>query len=146
MRRKLPEHSDCRRLVVHEDAAFAASCDLAPQDELLFCAIDAVGFQQRSDGLRLGVEDRRHHSLVSAMSNRVGGSFIAQQESQRVNQDGFAGPSFAGEQVKAGGELDGNVVNDRVVFDPQFQQHVSSLAEVKRSVARGNRTPSAPPT
>ncbi len=78
------------------------------------------------------------------MANCVGGSLVAQQERKRVDENGFSGAGFAGQQVEAGGELNGNVVNDRVVFDPQFQQHVRSrLAEVMRSVARGNHQPCA---
>src|SRR5271169_6298556 len=72
------------------------------------------------------------------MTDGVSRGFVAQQQRKRVNEDGFSGAGLAGQEVEAGGELDGDVVNDRVVFDPQFQQHVSSrLSEVKRSVARG---------
>ncbi len=99
--------------------------------------VDAVGFQNRGDGLRFGFEDGGHYRLVGSMSNCVGGSLVAQQQGESVNQDGLSGAGFAGQQVEAGPKLDGDVVNDRVVFDSQFQQHVSSrLAEVKRSVAR----------
>src|SRR5271165_3304758 len=72
------------------------------------------------------------------MTNGIGGCFVAQQQSERVNEDGFSGAGLASQQIEARRELDGDVVNDRVVFDPQFQQHVSSrLSEVKRSVAWG---------
>ena len=126
MLRELFEHSNGRRLIVDEDTALAARSDLAAKDELSVFGVEAVGFQQHRDGLRLRFEDRRDDGLVGTVPNCVGGSLVAQQQGERVNKDGFSGASFAGQQVEAGSKLHGNVVNDRVVFDPQFQQHVSS--------------------
>ena len=126
VRRQLLEHRHRRRLVVDEDAALAAGRNLAAQDDLAFLGVDAVGFQHRADGGRVGVEDRGDHRLVGAMADGVAGGFVAEQQRQRVDEDGFSGAGFAGQQVETGGELHGDVVNDRVVFDSQFQQHVSS--------------------
>ena len=99
-------------------------------------AVDAVCFEHRVDAPAIGLEDRGDVALSVPWRTASAGSFVAQQQGERVDEDGFSGAGFAGQQVEAGGELHGNVVDDRVVFDPQFQQHVSSrLAEVKRSVA-----------
>ena len=123
MRRKLLEDSHRRRLVVHKDAAFAAGCNLAAKNQLpiVRVGIQAVGFQHRIQGFRLGFKDRRNYGLVGAVANRIGGGFIAEQQRESINEDGFSGAGFAGQQIQTGRELHGNVINDRVVFDPQFQ-------------------------
>jgi energy-coupling factor transporter ATP-binding protein EcfA2 len=112
-----------------EDAALAAGCDLAAKNQLAVVGmgigtgigIQAIGFQDRIQGFGLGLEDRRNHGLVGAVTNGIGGSFVAEKQSQSVNEDGFSGAGFAGQQIQAGRELHGHVINDRVVFDPQFQ-------------------------
>ncbi len=126
VRRKLLQHRHRRRLIVDEDASLAAGRDLAPQNDLRLLAVEAVVFQNFVDGLGLGFEHRRDDSLVGAVADGVAGRFVAQQQGQGVDQDGFSGAGFAGQQIETGGELHGNIVDDRVVFDSQFQQHVSS--------------------
>ena len=57
------------------------------------------------------------------MADNVGGGFAAHEQSQRVDQDGFARAGFAGEQVKAGAEVGDGVIDDSVVFSAQFDEH-----------------------
>ncbi len=115
-----------RRLIIDEDAALAAGCDLAAQDDLAVLGVDSVFFEHAVDRRRANLENRRDRGLLGAVADGVAGGFIAQQQGQRVDEDGFSGAGFAGQQVEAGSKLHGDVVDDRVVFDPQFQQHVSS--------------------
>ena len=70
-----------------------------------------------------GFEDGGDHGALGPGADDVGGSFVAEKKSEGVDQNGFAGSSFAGEQVEAGGELHGHVVDDGVVFEPQFSEH-----------------------
>ncbi len=136
IRSELFQNGYSRRLIVDEDATFAAGNNLAAQNDLAIFAVDAILLEDTIDPRRAGFEDRRNCGLVCSVANRVAGSFVAQQQGQRVDEDGFSGAGFAGQQVEAGSELHGDVVDDRVVFDPQFQQHVSSrTGEVRGSVA-----------
>ncbi len=130
VRRELLQHRHRRRLIVDEDAALAAGRNLAAQDDLAFFGVDSVGLQNRGDRGRVGVEHRRDGRFFGAMADRVAGGLVAEQQCQRVDEDGFSGAGFAGQQVETGRELHGNVVNDRVVFDSQFQQHGDSNAAV----------------
>ena len=75
------------------------------------------------------------------MAHRIGRGFVAQQQCQCINENGFSSAGFAGQEVETGGELHGDVVDDRVVFYPQFQQHSEfSLAKLRRSVAGKHAT------
>ena len=47
-------------------------------------------------------EDGGHHRLVRAVANDVAGGFFAEQQRERVDQDGLAGAGFAGQQVQPG--------------------------------------------
>ena len=67
------------------------------------------------------------------MADCIAGSFVAEQEGQCIDENGFSSAGFAGQEIETGGELHGDVVDDRVVFDPQFQEH--SEFPVSRSLA-----------
>ena len=68
-------------------------------------------------------KDSGNRGLVGSGANHVGRGLVAQQKRQRINEDGFSGAGFAGQQVQAGRELYRQVVYDRVVFQPQFDEH-----------------------
>ena len=55
---------------------------------------------------------------LGAGSNHFTGGFVTQQQCEGVDENGFSGAGFTGEQIEAGGELDRRIVDDRVVFDP----------------------------
>ena len=147
VRSKLLEHGHRCRLVVDEDASLAAGGDLAPQDELAVIGVASMPLAS-SAATSAGESASKtadDDGLLRPVANGVGGSFVAQQQGERVDEDGLSGAGFAGQQVEAGSELHGHVVNDRVVFDPQFQQHVRSrFSEVRRSVARQDNGKGAP--
>ena len=48
-------------------------------------------------GLRF--EDRGHDGLLGSVADHIGGSLIAQQESQGIDEDRLACAGFAGQQV-----------------------------------------------
>ena len=50
------------------------------------------------------------------MANDVCGSLFSQQQSKRIDEDGFASAGFTGQKVKAGSKLHDHVVNDGVIF------------------------------
>ena len=123
MWRKCAQYGNRRRLIVDEHAAFATGGYLAPQDELRFARVDAVRLQHFVERFRLDFKHRRDDGLFRAVAHRVRRGFVAQQQCECIDQNGFSSAGFAGQEVEPGGELHGDVVDDRVVFYPQFQQH-----------------------
>ena len=65
------------------------------------------------------------------MAHNFRGGFAAHQQSQRVDEDGFARAGFAGQQVEPGAEDGDGVIDDGVVFSAQFDEHVE-VHSVKR--------------
>ncbi len=119
MRRQLAQHGHRRGLVVDEDATFASGGDLAAQDDGVLVGIDAIRFERFGDallGCAFDLEDRRDHGFVGARADDVARGFVAEQQGQGVDENGFAGAGFAGQQVQARGELDRQVIDHRVVF------------------------------
>src|SRR5262249_31549312 len=51
-----------------------------------------------------------------------------------IDQNGLARPGLSGQQIQASRELDCQVIDDRVIFEPQFGKH--GVSEVERSIAR----------
>ena len=79
------------------------------------------------EGLRaIGFKDGRDHRAFRARANDFGGSFFAEQKTEGIDQDGFPGTCFPGQKVEPGAKLDYHVVDDRVVFQPQFDEHAFS--------------------
>ena len=120
--RELLEDGDGGGLVVDEDAAFAGGEDFAAQNDVGAFGVDAVFFED-GFGAGRGLEDAGDDGLVGAVADDVGGGFAAHEQGQRVDEDGFAGAGFAGEQVEAGAERGDGVIDDGVVFSAQFDEH-----------------------
>ena len=57
------------------------------------------------------------------MADHISGRLITQQQRQSIDQNGFAGAGFAGQQIQSRRELHHHVVNDRVVLQPQLEEH-----------------------
>ncbi len=100
IRRQLFQDGNRCRLIVDEDAAFAAGRDLAAQDDLAVFGVDAVFFQDAVDRGRADIEYRRDGGFFGAVADCVAGGFVAQQQGQCVDEDGFSGAGFAGKQVE----------------------------------------------
>ena len=122
LRGELAENGDGGRLIVDEDAALAGREDFAAQDDFAAAGVDAVFFE---DGL--GVVRRFKNTgddgLVSAVAHHFDRGFAAHQQSQRIDEDGFARAGFAGEQVEPRAERGDGVIDDGVVFSAQFDEH-----------------------
>ena len=126
VRRQLAQDRDGCRLVIDENPSLAASGNLAPQDDGFVFLINPVIFENLSDRFfrsAFDFKDSGDRGLVGSGTNHVGGGFVAQQERQRIDEDGFSRAGFAGQQVQAGRELYRQVIYDRVVFQPQFDEH-----------------------
>ncbi len=132
---ELAEGGDGGGLVVDKDAAFAGGGDLAPKQDLvgLFGVVDTVGFK---DGAGAGgaLKGAADDGLFGAVADDVARGFAAEQEGERVDQDGFAGAGLAREEVEPGAELDGRTVDHSVVFRAQLQQHFPKPREARSSV------------
>ena len=127
------EEADRDRRVVDEGAMAAATRELAADHDLAVLhgqsrLIEhgrhaAIGHgEHRLDGGGLGVG-----------ANHIGLRARAAYQENRVDQDGLAGAGLAGEDVEAGGEGDGDVLDHREVPDPQLAQHPATMLGQPRS-------------
>ena len=141
MRSQLFENRHGCRLIIYENSPFAACRDFPPQNDLLVFAIDPVGFEHRRDCRRIGIKHRRDGRSLRSVADCIAGGFVAQQQGQCVDENGFSSASFAGQKIQTTGEFHGDVVDDRVIFDPQFQEHseVSLLRSLAGERSAGNR-------
>src|SRR3954468_14165709 len=131
MRSQLAQDIHGGGLVVHEDASLAARRNFATQDDGIVFAVEPVAFENLSDGFFGGAicfEDGSDHGAVGSRADDIGGGFLSEEQGESIDQDRFASASFAGQEVESSGEFDRQVVNDCVVFQPQFHQHESASA------------------
>ena len=70
--------------------------------------------------------DGGHRGLFRAVAHHVAVGFFAQQQRQGVDQDGFARAGLAGQQVQSSSKLNHHIVDDGVVFNAQFPEHVGT--------------------
>ena len=122
VRGRAAEDGDGGGLVVDEDAALAGGEDFAAQDDVVARGVDAVVFED-GFGVGRGLEDAGDDGLVGAVADDFDGGFAAHQQGQRIDEDGFAGAGFAGEQIETGAEEGDGVIDDGVVFSAQFDEH-----------------------
>ncbi len=97
IRGELAQHGYRGRLIVDEDAALAARRNLATQDDgfvIFVVGVDAVGFEDSSDDLFRAAPSISKTAEITArsaperMTSR--GGLLAEQQGERVNQNGFA--------------------------------------------------------
>ncbi len=130
--RELLEDRDGGGLVVDEDAALAGGENFAAQDDFGAFGVDAVFFED-GFGAGRGLEDAGDDGLVRAVADHFGRGFAAHEQGQRVDEDGFAGAGFAGEQIEARAEDGDGVIDDGVVFSAQFDEHGWSGSRIQRN-------------
>ena len=144
IRSQLAQDGNGGRLVIDEHPSLAAGRNLAAQDDRFVFLVDAVVFEDLSDCLfrpTFNFKDSGNRGLVRSGANHVGGGLVPEQKRQGINEDGFSRAGFAGQQVQAGRELYRQVVYDRVVLEPQFDEHrrpgtqTWNMNEVERRIA-----------
>src|SRR5258708_31102743 len=109
--------------VDHDPRASAAFGDHPAHDEFAASAVAFARGQFRHRGLTLELEQPFDDSFFLAGANHVGRRARAEQQSERAQDDGFAGAGFAGEDIEAGAELEMSFLDDREVAYVQFEQH-----------------------
>jgi len=70
------------------------------------------------------VEGRFHHGFGGAFSHRLGGGSLPEEKGKGPDDDGLPRTGLPGEDVQAGFEIQGEVVDDGVVPDAEFDEHV----------------------
>ena len=116
------EDGDSSGLVVDVNAALAVGKDFAAEDDFVGIDVDAVGFEDEL-GAWSGFKDAREDSAVGSMTDDAGGGFLAHEEGESVDEDGFAGAGFAGEEIEAGAEAGDGVIDDGIILSSEFEQH-----------------------
>ena len=138
LRRQLPQHRHRRRLVIYKHPPLAACRNLPPQQNVVRerPRIDPIRIQNRRRPRRR-FEDAPQHSLLRAMPHHVARSLPTQQQRQRIDQDRLARARLTRQQIQPRPKARHRLVDHRIVFRPQLQQHRRSrLTLVAESLAR----------
>jgi hypothetical protein len=96
--------------------------DEAPDEQSIrFLQVEAVQDLQSLSSLEL--EESFHRRLFLPGSNHFRGSSTPQEEVDGIDQDGFSGAGFPGQDVEARPEFNVQLIDDRKIFDIQLGQH-----------------------
>src|SRR5215470_5679057 len=83
---------------------------------------------------------RREHRLdrrgLGIATNQIGLRARSAQEQDGVHQDRLASAGLAGEDVEAGDERDGDVLDDREVANPQLAQHPATMLGQRSAILK----------
>ena len=145
LRRQLPQHRHRRRLVVDEHPPLAVRRNLPPQQNVVRerSCIDPVRLQHRHRARRQ-LEHAPQHRLLRPMPHHIARSLPAQQQRQRVDQDRLPRARLSRQQVQPRPKLGHRLVDHRIVFRPQLQQHPASPQLSFPQCASLARHPQAP--
>src|SRR2546425_838737 len=121
------EQADRHRRVVDERAVAAAARELATHHDLALLHRESRLVERGRHAAVGHGEHRFHGGALGVGADHVGRGAAAARQEEGVDQDGLAGAGLAGEDVEAGGEGDGNVLDDREVSDPQLAQHPPTM-------------------
>ncbi len=132
---RLLEHRDGAERPVHEGPSPAAArCD-PPHEQLAGVRRQLAGpsvarrskagrLEAREHPVRRGqLEERLHHRLVRAVAEHLPAHPSAEDEVERVHEDGLAGAGLAREDVQPRTEPDLDRVDDREARDAQRREH-----------------------
>ena len=114
---------------------FAVGQNLAAQNDFRAFGVDAV-FLENVFGAGRGFEHAGDHGLVGAVANHVGRCLAAHQQSQRIDENGFARAGFACEQVEPRAEDGDGVIDDGVVLGAELDEHESRSPVLRSRLAR----------
>ena len=119
---ELFEHVQGDRAAIQIGPGFPGALDEAPDEQSIrFLRGEAV---QDFRGLcSLELEESFHRGLFLAGSNHFRGSSTPQEEVDGIDQDGFSGAGFPGQDVEARPEFNVQLIDDRKVLDIQLGQH-----------------------
>src|SRR5688500_2770911 len=100
-----------------------------PFDYQLIVHFEAGSGEQTFDSRRQVIEQSFDRCFIFTVANNVGSAAFAGDEPQGIENDRFAGTGFTGEDVKAGLELQHDLIDDRKILNAKLAQHRSpSLA------------------
>ena len=123
----LGEDAGRHRRSIDPGATATIRRDLALQNQRIFFDLDPPFVGERRDVLELAdVEDAFHRRLVRSRANEIGTGALAEEKSQRTDDDRLAGAGFSGENVEARREWKGDLLDDRKIADAQLGQHQSA--------------------
>ena len=87
-------------------------------DQLAALRLDASGLQHFAEIVLIGDLEKRFHGCgARSRTDRLGRSAPAEDEVQRVHDNGFSRARFARQDIQAGAELDLDVFDDREILD-----------------------------
>jgi len=127
--RQVLEQGDGHRAAADEGARLAAREHFAFDEEFAILGFEAGGFEEAADGgVVAHIEDAGDARAGFAGADHLGEGASAEEKTEGVDDDGFAAAGFSGQQVQAAVESDAEALDDRVVFDGEFSDHVQIIA------------------
>ena len=121
---QLPQHAQRARRAVEHHAAGRLARQLAPNDDLHLLDVRHSSLSQPRGGRRTPVDleqsfDARRR-LAGADQRPV--AAIARDEPERIDEDRLPRTRFSREQIEAGTEVDGEILDDHQLPNPQGSQ------------------------
>ena len=116
-----------RGVAVDEAARPASAIDRAAQDDSVRIAFkpgftDIPPYRVIARKIKLG----RQFGALRPLPHQRGVAASADQQLDRIDQDGFAGPRFAGEHAESGAGFELDALDDDEIPDAKRAQHQSS--------------------
>ena len=78
------------------------------------------------------IEDRLDHRALRAGPHRVTGCTFPQQKRERSDDNRFPRPGLPGKSAQPGSQFKGQIMDDRVVLNAEFDEHASMYPERPR--------------
>ncbi len=143
---QLPDHACRRGRSAHPGPVPPSGLDLPAEDQQPVLHPEAVLVGQRLDGGQaVDVEDGLDGGPLGSRPDDVGGGALAQEEGERAHDDGLPRPRLPREGVQARAEREGQVVDDGVVPDAEFDEHDPKPTECDKGASmRGRDTALTP--
>ena len=122
--RQILEQRHGHRTAADERARFPAGQDLAFDQQFAILDFEPGGFQQAAHGCLVAhIEDAGHARAGFPGADHLRRSAPAQQQAERVHDDGFPAAGLAGQQIQPRVKMDAQALHHRVILDHQLEQH-----------------------
>src|SRR5687767_14717390 len=113
-----------RRLMIDENTIALVRGDLTANDDLRPFRVQTEAIENVTQiDFEHGFDYRSRFPAADHFRGRLG----ADQQPERVNEDGFAGAGFAGEEIEALIEVKFELVDEREIAHSQEAQHTWAL-------------------
>jgi hypothetical protein len=123
-RRQLAQRVRGHQRAVDGGAALAGGLHLPPDDDLVVVRGQAETLDRLAGAPAL--DHRLHHGAVGAGPDELARSARAEDQPERIDEDGLAGAGFAGEEGQPRPQLQLGARDERYITDPEQFKHLEA--------------------